>query len=523
METTSPPKPKLDCSGSFPEVLEKHKKYQNSYGRNELFWGLGIECESYLEMKKPVLVKAGFIINNHKRERYSVDYYTSYKEELCKCAFAKFTPVKEEIPLPLLVNSHALTKMDVRGEHQTLYLKDSPPNPKFSGKTIFEELQNRRPEYFKDQYEKKFTFDGDSIEIMTQNFYKTKVENVMSELYSLRAEFLENLHEALEGWPEMSEFKEIHWMSGNHGLAVMATNPNNLAIFNNGTYHINITLPTFLDEKGKIKNWPAFVDLHKQYCLYIQWIEPLLVGVFGSPDPLEWLLEGSYSAGSQRCAMSRYIGIGSYDTTKMERGKILTIDLSGVRTSWYQQFHKKSGYVPLNKIGLDINFNKHWNHGVELRFFDWFPEERLRGLLKVLVWIGDIVMQRACKASPVDSKIWNAWTARVMKQGAAAGLRATEAADLSRIYGFEWKPCNDLNLVFADMYSRFSKQYGTDGPCSTYFLSDGIRPVREVDVVGAQEIGCCCLPAPKQVKNLESPRGRGGGSGGNGTGISSTA
>lgn len=400
MKSATGPPQKLEGSSPrtqpFVEVLDKHKKYKSMYGKNELYWGLGIECESYLELSKPVFVQPGFMINSHQRERYSVDYYTSYKKELMTKAFARFLSVKEEIPLPALVNSHALTKMDGNLEHQTLYKTGSPPNPKFTGKTIFDLLKELRPDYFEKEYEKTFVFDGDSIEIITQNFYKTTVEKTLNELQVARKEFLQHLRDCLCDLKQFTMYCDIDWTSGNHGFAVMVTNPKNLAIFNNGTYHINITLPTLLDSDGKIGDFKRFEEQHRNYIQYIQWVEPLLVANFGSPDPLAWLLENQYSLGSQRCAMSRYIGLGTYDTRTMKRGKILTVDLSGVRSSWYKTYHQTSGYTALEKVGLDINFNKHWNHGVELRFFDWFPEERLRGLLKFLIYLGDISLERVC-------------------------------------------------------------------------------------------------------------------------------
>ena len=35
---------------------DKHKKYKASYGKNELYWGIGIENELYLEFERNVQV-----------------------------------------------------------------------------------------------------------------------------------------------------------------------------------------------------------------------------------------------------------------------------------------------------------------------------------------------------------------------------------------------------------------------------------------------------------------------------------
>ncbi len=457
------------------EVHEKHKKYKDMYGKNELYWGLGIECESYLEMSKPVSVKPGFMIRNHQRERYSVDYYTSYKKEPLEKALSRFQSVQEEVPLPVLINSHALTKMDENLEHQTLYKIGSPANPKFTGKTIFDLLKELRPDYFKEQNEKSFIFDGDSIEIMTQNFYKTTIDKTLEELETSRKEFLKHLRSCLCDLKQFKVYCDIEWTSGNHGFAIMITNPNNLAIFNNGTYHVNITLPTHLNTDGKIKDFKAFEKQHSNYIQYIQWVEPLLVANFGSPDPLAWLLDDTFAVGSQRCAMSRYIGLGTYDTHTMKRGKILTVDLSGVKTTWYKTYHEKSGYNALDKVGLDINFNKHWNHGIEIRFFDWFPQERLRGLLKFLVFLGDISLEKPCPIEPTENQVWNAWMVRVIQKGNDAGCSESEARMLGNVLGVPCKACDSLDTLFASLYGALSKQYsGGKGPCSKYFLDEKI-------------------------------------------------
>ena len=65
--------------------LEKHKKYETQYKlddeKSNIFWGVGIENEVYLEFDKKIITSRPFFISNHKRERYSIDYYSNYKKE----------------------------------------------------------------------------------------------------------------------------------------------------------------------------------------------------------------------------------------------------------------------------------------------------------------------------------------------------------------------------------------------------------------------------------------------------------
>ena len=450
--------------------LQKHKRYGKAYGKNEMYWGLGIECESYLEFAEQKKVTADFFLNNHKPERYSVNYYTSYKKEAFDKAISKFQGIQQSISLPILLNAHALIKCDKNFQHKTLYKKGTPPNPNFNGTTIFELCQSMNPSYFKDKHEVDFMFDGDSIEIMTQKFYNTTIDKVLKEFEFLRKEFLCNLREVFERYDILDGGKNIDWMKQNHGFAVMITNPDNLAIFNNGTYHINITLPTMLNENGKINDWSLFLDQHRQFIRLIQWAEPFLIAMFGSPDPLMCMEPTLFSQGSQRGAMSRYIGLGTYDTTTMKTGKYISIDLSGGEASWYSEYHESSGYQPLKTVGLDINFNKHWNHGVEIRFFDWFPENRLQALLKFLIYLGDIALTTSTIKDPLQNSVWKGFLIRTLQKGNEAGITKTEAHFLSEIFGEKLTESKKISDGFAELHCQLTKRWKYRGPCSKYFL-----------------------------------------------------
>jgi hypothetical protein len=59
----------------------KHDRYKFMYKPDEVYWGLGIENETYLEIEDGVKKPIDFLKKNHKRERYSVDYYKSFNFE----------------------------------------------------------------------------------------------------------------------------------------------------------------------------------------------------------------------------------------------------------------------------------------------------------------------------------------------------------------------------------------------------------------------------------------------------------
>jgi hypothetical protein len=302
--------------------LEKHKKYLSQYDKNELYWGVGIENETYLEFSNKLTVSKDFFLNNHKPERYSVNYYNVYKKERLSDIFNQYYTKFEKnekmqtIEIPFLINSHSFTKTDCKNQHKTLYLVGSPPNPKFNGKTIDEDCKEKNF-YFSEQFDKNFTYDGDTVEFITQQFYKTTIDRCIEELLTIKEEFIENIQEI---FPFQKEYGKIRFMERNHPFAIHLTNKNNISMFNNGTYHFNFTLPTHLNDKGAIDDEEKFLKDHCHAIRALQLFSPLFLCMYGSSDPFS-KLNDTFSACSQRCSVSRYIGIGTYDTDHMKKGK----------------------------------------------------------------------------------------------------------------------------------------------------------------------------------------------------------
>lgn len=428
------------------KVLEKHRKYRDKYGSNEIYWGLGIEEETYFQFTKPIHVAAPIIRSCHKAERYSVDYYTTYKPGHIKVIEALFPDASGFIAMPFFVNSHCFTKMDVSGNHLTTYEKTPKPNPNFAGKTFLDELQAFSP-VFKDDYEVRYTFDGDSVEFMTLGFYKAKAADVIKELVDYKKKFLEELNRFLEEKRRHRERGRLLYPPRNPGFAVFYSNPANVVMFNNGTYHINLTLPSIIgsvaaeDEPAPLAFPELFKMQHRQCIRMIQWLEPLLIAVYGTADPLS-VNSRRYTKASQRCCVARYIGIGTYDIEDMPEGKLLTLPVNKVIGSdlpywWYSKYHKTSGYNPLEQIGMDINYRKHYNHGIEMRFFDWFAEERLGDLVSFLVHLCEAALERPEMGQAVMSQTWNQFVIDVLRDGADAPITTEVAGTYEKLLGVQ--------------------------------------------------------------------------------------
>jgi hypothetical protein len=452
--------------------LEKHYKYEKTYKTNETYWGIGIENELYLEFDNYINFEKYKFLNNHKRERYSVDYYTNYKTEYIDDIFNLVAKTYDG-KLPLLFNSHSMTRTDKFNNSKTLYTKLCEPNPNFEGETLWEFI-SKNNSYLKDNFDKSFTFDGDTFEIITLNFYKATVDNVIDEYKKHKFELITNLQNIFNQYDIFTDYGKIGFMKKNHPFAVHLTNLNNVGIFNNGTIHFNITLPTILDTNGLITNKDKFVDIHKNYIKLIQFFEPFFLSIYGSPDPFSSVKQNSYdkselfSSCSQRGAVSRYIGIGTYNTDYMKTGKLLfdnidTFEIYNNEFGWYKQYYKNCAYNQLDSLGYDINFNKHYNHGVEIRFFDHITDdETIKEILGYLIVLADYSLVYTISSNPILSVNWNNLIVKCMKYGVNTFLDDSELDMYNQIFNHKFTNTNISKLFyeiidFINIPSYFSK------------------------------------------------------------------
>ncbi len=479
-------------------VLDKHRKYQTQYKTNDIYWGLGLEHEFYLETGQYTTIDTTSILTHNKPERYSVRYNTVYNAQLFTEAINNISQQLPKITIPVLYNAYSWQKTDICDRHITTYSKTPQPNPLFGGETIHNHCISRSP-WLQSEYDKSYTFDGDTFEIMTQNFYKTTVKKCINEYAAVHATFIKEIAAALE--------QPLRIMSRNYPFAVYKTNPGQIAMFNNGTVHFNITLPTRMGPQGKIECWRRFVDQHREFARAIQWMEPLWLARYGAGDPLAASkYYGEYfSAASQRTAVSRYIGIGTYDTDTMPCGKILQCDVSTGTYPWYDAFYKCcSGYERLSKIGMDLNFNKHPNHGLEVRFFDQIGEKDIEAIYIVLMNLADFSLSRPRGSIPNirTSAAWCELFVDVMQYGSSAPLSMNIIKEYERIFRFS---CNDGCRTVGDLYSiicqHLSQTYNS-GNCAKCMMPDKWvpQPVRReimesnaVAVVGKKKNPCICM------------------------------
>jgi len=429
---------------------DKHLKYKRFYKQNTLYWGIGIENEMYLEFQKQKQINKKYILNHKKKERYSIDYFSNYKSDTGLNDYIENLET-EHLRVPILLNSHSFINTDMYNNPKTMYTRSNENNKNYTGMSLIETLETDN-NYFKNN--EKWVFDGDTIEIVTVNFFNNTLYKILDELKRNKSEFITNINESFKRLGIFKQYGPLSFMKTNHPFANYLTNENNINMFNNGTLHYNLTLPTKLNENKHIQNIEKFVKDHSKAIRIIQWMEPFLIAVYGSPDPL------GYSKASQRCAVSRYISIGTYDSDTMKIGKLLKIKPDILSNLDYWWYNKIDGYNKLDEIGLDINFNKHYNHGIELRFFDHLDPLKIKQSFKFVIFLMDIILESDDILdfdNPIFNKTWNQFVVNIMNHGKSYVLNKHEKEIYQKIFGLILRK-NTVEGIYNELYKKFKRK-----------------------------------------------------------------
>jgi len=413
----------------FNDIIDdKHNKYMKHYSdSNEtLFWGIGIENESYLMLADQCSAPS-FPALKHKSERYSVDYFKNFKSKPFQSAWEKACSLPH-LTYPIYLNSHTFQKTDPKGNHRTLYDTEGTPNPAFT-ESIHDHMIRESAAY-REVYDQSIVYDGDSIEFITQRFYNGTGADCVQEWKDLKALMLREAAPLYQKWG----IGTLMYPDHNYGFVTfLSTRKKNLGICNTGTVHVNLTLPTILKD-GCIANKDAFAKTHLNFIEYIQMIEPLVMACYGTPDVLSFLGDG-YSLGSLRVSRSRYISLQTFDTAAPINGKLLLMEKPSDPRFWYNQL-KNTPYYLNPSIGYDVNFNKFKNHGIELRFFDWFPEDLWPDVLNLFILLAQhSVVRGECRT--FDKKRYNGIILACVQKGCTARLSSSECNVILEDLGLE--------------------------------------------------------------------------------------
>ena len=417
------------------------------------YWGIGLENETYMQFEESLIVSGEFIQEKIGFEKYSIDYRKCYKPESLAPILKKAFCLNENYKVSRMINSHSLEKLDVNYQHKTLSpLKTSVENtetaeanpqplenPEYLGKSIMELFLEDQPYNIQSMITQRnktmgsVHFDGDSIEFVTKYFENRTIADSCKELKATKKLFLDKINESsvLNG--------KLNFPDYNNGLNMFMTNQENLVLFNNGTYHFHITLPS-LTEDSRIVDYNAFERTHANAIYLLQWFEPFFIATLGSPDIMgvisdKYSLDKNFTLGSMRNAMSRYIGVGTYNKA-MPKGKILTYNVDEFRKLlkfekqeniwWRDQIEADMEYEMLSEVGLDFNQEKMYQSGFEFRSFDEFPAEYLNDVLFSIILICEHSLNLPDVKWGHDSKAWNNLVFKTLKMGYATEINEEE-------------------------------------------------------------------------------------------------
>lgn len=459
--------------------------------KQKQYWGIGLENETYMQFEEPLIVSGAFIQEKIGCERYSIDYRKCYQAgaltPVLEAAFDKNLTYR----ISRMMNSHSLEKVDLNWQHKTIAGTDPlEDNPDYSGKSILENFLETQPYNIWSMFTQKtnpmgsVNFDGDSIEFVTKYFENRTISASCDELAATKKLFIDKINES-------AVLKEkLSFPDYNSGLNMFMSNQENIVLFNNGTYHFHITLPTWT-ENSRIVDYADFEAKHANAIYLLQWFEPFFISTLGSPDIMQVIstkygLKEQFTGGSMRNAMSRYTGVGTFHKS-MAKGKILTYPVEDFRKLlkfqkeeniwWRDQIETAFDYTLLSDVGLDFNQEKMYQSGFEFRSFDEFPASYLPEVLHAIILICEHALNLPDVPWSHDSVVWNNLVFKSLKFGYQAAVTAEEKReilDLLQLSALE-PDCAavvKLDEFFFRILAALHEKYQDQNVCIDHMLGD---------------------------------------------------
>ena len=452
--------------------------------KQKYYWGIGLENETYLKFEDSLLVSGAFIQEKVGYERYSIDYRTCYKSGSLALVLEAAFDKNKKYRVSQMINSHSLDKLDVNYQHKTLPATKPPvDNPEYLGKSILEVFLGDQPYNIQSMLTQKnnpmgsVNFDGDSIEFVTKYFENRTVSDACDELKATKQLFIDKLNESsvLDG--------KLSFPDYNIGLNMFMSNQKNVVLFNNGTFHFHMTLPT-VTENSRIVDYPTFDKTHANAIYLLQWFEPFFIATLGSPDIMgviseTYQLTEKFALGSMRNAMSRYTGVGTFNKA-MAKGKVLTYQVEEFRKLlkfgkeeniwWRDQIESALGYELLSDVGLDFNQEKMYLCGFEFRSFDDFPAGYLNNVLLAIILICEHSLNLPDVSWGHDSVVWNNLVFKSLKHGYQTEITEVEKQEVLDLlnlssYKSEFEAITLLDKFFFQILVVLHEKYKDENTC----------------------------------------------------------
>ena len=148
-------------------------------------------------------------------------------------------------------------------------------------------------------------------------------------------------------------------------------------------------------------------------------------------------------------------------------------------------------------VGLDLNFNKHWNHGLELRWFDQIPVVGIREVLRGLVAIGDFSLDVGELPDPRNSEVWKRVTKALLMSGTEYVLAEEDVVHWLTVFRCKAeKKAMTVSEIYETIIGGLVRKYQDIGVCSKSFCRGETRKsdmrITPVEVVTVSPNLWCC-------------------------------
>ena len=345
-------------------------------------------------------------------------------------------------------------------------------------------------------FEKGLDIDWNNIgrysEFITQNPFNRNIGEVVDELLRMEKLFLEIVRETdFENafYPTISTSQFVEFSDKNQ--------PNRISSDYNGSFHLNITLPY-----PRNISYKDFAYRHYYAMLTLQWLEPLMLSLWGQPDAYAYGDDGIFVQGSYRMMVNSFSGIGTVkldlDNIKSVAQLVSAFDSISDRMPPVERRNFRPGIdldtslrrgypnpIPDTNIytpGIGADFRRgdldkkqvprdHKYFGFEFRILDNIPTVLIADVLRIIYLLCDHSFTLYKKGfdlqNPTHNASWNSILVKIFHHGHNAILTEFEINDLLSHLAIDFPDIKNFvlgfreaSLVFKAILSILYKTYG---------------------------------------------------------------
>jgi hypothetical protein len=119
---------------------------------------------------------------------------------------------------------------------------------------------------------------------------------------------------------------------------------------------------------------------------------------------------------------------------------------------------------------MDINFNKHFSHGLEFRIFESLPIEDLSSILNIIVYLADFSLDMPLD-NPKLSKFWHKLAENCVHNGKGYYIDVYDQNELYQLFNLVYFPKEPLSVceVLDMIVSHLAEKY-KNGVCNQYMI-----------------------------------------------------